>query len=140
MFRRYTVSTTPVSSPTSLCSPGTQLRASRTAYLASASVVGTVVHAETSNNGDQNSPAGVVPDVPAQSTDSEANLVPTVVEPEPTKIVFADLPEKVPFVNPFFSRLGTPTLFLAALDIPKPYADIGPSRHAFATRATYWTS
>ena len=98
------------------------------------------MHAETSNNGDQNSPAGVVPDVPAQSTDSEANLVPTVVEPEPTKIVFAELPEKVPFVNPFFSRLGTPTLFLAALDIPEPYADIGPSRHAFATRATYWTS
>ena len=106
--------------------------------MASAGVVGTVV-AETSNSGDQSSPADVGPDVPAQSATSEANVVPIVAEPEPHKTVFADLPEKVPFVDPLFFSL-TLTFFLAALDIPEPYTDIGPSRHAFAARATYWTS
>ena len=93
----------------------TQLRASRRVYLASAGVVGTVV-AETSNSGDQSSPADVGPDVPAQSATSEASVVPIVAEPEPPKTVFADLPEKVPFVDPFFFSL-TLTFFLAALDI-----------------------
>ena len=79
----------------------TQLRASRRVYLASAGVVGTVV-AETSNSGDQSSPADVGLDVPAQSATSEANVVPIVAEPEPHKTVFADLPEKVPFVDPIF--------------------------------------
>jgi hypothetical protein len=130
----------------------TQLRASRTAYLASAGAVGTVV-AETSVSGDQSTPADVVPDVvpdaPAQSANVEANPVLIVVEPEPPKTVFPDLPEKVPFVDSlslFFSRCRPKTqptqtlFFLAALDIPKPYSDVGPPRHTFATRATHWTS
>jgi len=79
-----------------------QLRASRTAYLASAGAVGTVV-AETSDSGDQSAPADVVPDAPAQTANAEANPVPIVVDPEPLRFVFANLPEKVPFVDQFFS-------------------------------------
>lgn len=70
--------------------------------MASTAVVGTIV-AETIDSGDQNTPAEVVPDPPAQSTSVEVNAI---VEPEPPKTVFAVLPEKVPFVDPipiFFS-------------------------------------
>lgn len=120
----------------------TQLRASRTAYLASAGAVGTVV-AETSKSGDQSTLADVVPDVPAQSVNAEVDPVLIVVEPEPPKTVFPDLPEKVPFVYLFFFLPTQPTqtsLLLAALDIPEPYADVGPPRYAFTTRAAHWTS
>ncbi|KAH0834195.1 hypothetical protein J3R83DRAFT_11507 [Lanmaoa asiatica] len=91
----------------------TQLRTSRTAYLASAGVVGTIV-VETSHSGDESTPTDVVPDAPsAQSVNTEANHVPIVVEPEPPKTVFIDLPEKLSiYANP------TPTLVL--LDTPSP--------------------
>lgn len=86
-----------------------QLRVSRTAYLASAGVVGTVV-VESSESGDQSAPAEVAPasDAPAQSESTTVEASP-VVESEPPKMVFADLPEKVPFVPSFFPFLSVPS-------------------------------
>lgn len=91
MFRRHAVSTSFVSSANSIVTR-TQLRASRTAYLASTVAVGTVVV-------DQNTAPQVGPDTLAQSPSLEAN---TTIEPGPPKTVFLDLPEKVS--HPFFSN------------------------------------
>ena len=96
--------------------------------MASAGAVGTIV-AETSHSEDQSTPTDVVLDAPAENANSEANHDSIVAEPEPRKAVFADLPEKVSFVDLlFFSSLTSgDSKFLTALNILKSYADVGPS-------------
>ncbi|KAG9310760.1 apolipo protein O-domain-containing protein [Chiua virens] len=89
-------------------------RASRTAHLASLGAVGTVI-VETSNNEDQSTPTDIALDVPAQTSNLEADQLPSTVvaEPEPPKVVFPDLPEK-------FSIYPKPTPTLVLLAIPSP--------------------
>ena len=67
------------------------LRASQRVYLASAGAVGTIA-AGTSHSEGQSTSTDLVPDAPAESTNSETNHVLIEVKPEPRKTVFADLP------------------------------------------------
>ena len=66
-------------------------------------------------------PTDLVPDAPPEGT----NHVSIEVEPEPRKTVFADLPEKVSFVDLLFfpSLMSGGSKFLTTFDIPRSYAD-----------------
>ncbi|KIJ64200.1 hypothetical protein HYDPIDRAFT_28642 [Hydnomerulius pinastri MD-312] len=85
-----------------------QLRASRTAYLATAGAVG-VVAVETGNNNETSAPVDAVADAPSPVV--EVAFPPIVAEPP--RRVFIELPEKLPIYP-------TPSATLVLLDTPSP--------------------